>query len=477
MKPELTTIEDLDVEGRRVLMRTDFNVPLRAQLDGTAARIADDLKLRAALPTIDELRRRGARVVLVSHLDHPHGRDRGLSMRPVATRLEELTGVAVPVAPAVIGPHVHELVEHVAPGEMLMVENVRLEPGERRGDPGFAAALADLADLYVNDAFAVSHRAYASTEGVAHWLPSAAGRLLEREVSALSALVERPNQPFFALLGGTQLSDKLPLLLALLDRANVVCLGGRLCFPFLAAGAHSIGATPCSQADLSGARLALATAARSGCRLELPHDLVLGAPSQAGRIAPRTLDGIDVPIGWSGLDIGPRTAERYAAEVAQAQTVLWNGPLGRFEVAQFARGTQSVATAIAAASAMTVVAGDDTVAALRGLGLQDHVSHISAGGSASLEFLEGRELPGVRVLMRPAIPARRPSRPAVGTGQPASRKTRDDGSRTPMASHGIRPSDDGRCNGHPGEDEGSGRQGQEGRGGAGAPSREDRQGC
>ena len=199
MKPELTTIEDLDVEGRRVLMRTDFNVPLRAQLDGTAARIADDLKLRAALPTIDELRRRGARVVLVSHLDHPHGRDRGLSMRPVATRLEELTGVAVPVAPAVIGPHVHELVEHVAPGEMLMVENVRLEPGEPRGDPGFAAALADLADLYVNDAFAVSHRAYASTEGVAHWLPSAAGRLLEREVSALSALVERPNQPFVAV--------------------------------------------------------------------------------------------------------------------------------------------------------------------------------------------------------------------------------------------------------------------------------------
>jgi phosphoglycerate kinase len=245
-----------------------------------------------------------------------------VSMRPVADRLEELTGGPVPLAPAVIGPHVRELAQHVPPGEMLMLENVRFEAGELYNDPGLAAALTELADLYVNDAFAVSHRAYASTEGVAHWLPSAAGRLLEREVSALSAIVERPNQPLIALLGGARLSDKLSLVLAFLDHASVVCIGGRLCFPFFAAQGLSIGATPCSQADLSAARLALATARRCGCRLELPQDLVLGAPSQAGSIAPHTMDGVEVPGGWSGLDIGPRTAEQYAAEIAQAQTVF-----------------------------------------------------------------------------------------------------------------------------------------------------------
>ena len=404
MKSELTTIEDLDVDGRRVLMRTDFNVPLTVPLDGTPARIIDDVKIRTALPSIDELRRRGARVVLVSHLDHRHGGACGLSMRPVADRLAKLTGGPVPLAPAVTGPDVRELAEHVAPGEMLMVENVRFEAGELENDPGLAAALADLADLYVNDAFAVSHHSYASTEGVAHRLPSAAGRQLEREVSALTAIVERPNQPLVALLGGAHLSDKLAPLLTFVARASVVCIGGRLCFPFLAAEGHDIGATPCSQADLGAARLALATAARSGCRLELPQDLVLSAPGQAGRIVPRTLGGVDVPSGWTGFDIGPRTAEQYAAELADAQTVFWNGPMGRFEVAPFAHGTRSVAAAIAAASATTVVAGDETVAALRALGLQDHVSHLSAGGSASLEFLGGHELPGVRVLTRPALP-------------------------------------------------------------------------
>jgi phosphoglycerate kinase len=395
----LRTIDDLDVEGRRVLLRADFNVPLVRGLAGAPAHVADDTRIRCALPTIEELRRRGARLVLVSHLDRPQGLDPALSMRPVAEHLSKLTGVPVPLAPAVVGARVRKLTDRVAPGAMLMLENVRFEAGEIRNDQRFASALADLADLYVDDAFATAHRAHASTEGVAHWLPSAAGRLMEREVLALSAIVERPARPLVAVLGGATVREKLGVVRRFLALADVVCIGGALCFPFLAALGHSVGRAQCPEEDVAAARLALGPAARSAT-LELPRDLRLG--SEDGRATASMMDGVEVPDGRIGLDIGPRTADRFAAVIAAAATVFWSGPMGRAELAPFAAGTRAVADAIAATPGTTVAGGGETLEALRSYGLQDRVSHLSTGGAPMLEFLEGRDLPGVEALLRSA---------------------------------------------------------------------------
>jgi phosphoglycerate kinase len=398
---ELRTIDDLDVEGRRVLLRADFNVPLTQASARAPARVADDTRIQGALATIQELRLRGARLVLVSHLDRPEGHDPALSMRPVADHLAKLTGVPVLLAPAVTGPHVRELTKRLAPAQMLILENVRFEPGERGNDPTLASALAALADLYVNDAFGGAHRAHASTEGVAHRLPCAAGRLLAREVGALNAIVQRPQRPLAVLLGGAKASGKIGVARRFLELADVVCIGGGMCFPFLAAQGHSVGGSLCPHEDLEPARLAIA-ATRSGCRLELPQDLLLAEHDNEEGVPARVLDGVNVPDGWMGLDIGPKTADRYAAEIAAAATVFWHGPMGRFELAPFAAGTHAIANAVASTPAATIAGGAKTVQALRSLELQDHVSHLSAGGAATLEFLEGRELPGVRVLLRTA---------------------------------------------------------------------------
>jgi phosphoglycerate kinase len=397
MTPALRTLDDLSVEGRRVLLRADLNVALVQAAPGMAARVADDTRIRAALPTIRELRRRGARMVLVSHLGRPEGRDPRLSMRPVADRLAELIDAPVTLAPEVVGAPVRELSEQLGPGEMLMLENVRYEPGETRNDPQLVSALAELADVFVNDAFGTAHRAHASTEGVAHWLPCAAGRLMEREVRALSAIVDRPERPLVAVLGGAKVSEKILLVERFLQVADVLCIGGAMAFPFLAVQGHGVGASLCAEADHEPARRALAAGEESGCRLELPRDLVLGDPDRPD--APlQALDGIDVPDGWAGLDIGPRTVGRYASVVAGARTVFWNGPMGRFELAQFAHGTRRIADAIAAARATTVVGGGETVAAMRQFGLHDSVTHLSTGGGATLEFIEGRKLPALQAL-------------------------------------------------------------------------------
>ena len=401
MLGELRTIDDLDVEGRRVLLRADFNVPLTQASASAPTRVADDTRIQGALATIQELCLRGARLVLVSHLDRPEGHDPALSMRPVADHLAKLTGVPVLLAPAVTGPHVRELTKRLAPAQMLMLENVRFEPGETGNDPTLASALADLADLYVNDAFGGAHRAHASTEGVAHRLPCAAGRLLAREVGALNAIVQRPERPLAVVLGGAKASGKIGVARRFLQLADVVCIGGGMCFPFLAAQGHSVGGSLCPHEDLEPARLAIA-AARSGCRLELPQDLLLAEEDNEEGIPARVLDEVDVPDGWLGLDIGPKTADRFAAEIAAAATVFWYGPMGRFDLAPFAAGTHAIADAVASASAATIAGGAKTVQALRSFGLQDHVSHLSAGGAATLEFLEGRELPGVQVLLRTA---------------------------------------------------------------------------
>jgi phosphoglycerate kinase len=395
----LRSLDDLDVDGKRVLGRVDLNVPLAHDTDDAPARVADDTRIRAALPTLEELRGRGARLVLVSHLGRPIDREPDLSLRPVADRLAQLIGAPVTLAPAVVGAQVKELTERLRPGEILMLENVRYEPGETKNDPALASQLADLADAYVNDAFGTAHRAHASTEGVAHLLPSAAGRLMQREVGVLSAIVQDPQRPLLAILGGAKVSDKIGVIERFLALADVVCIGGAMAFPFLAVQGHPVGASRCADADLEPARRALAAAAASRCRLLLPEDLRISDSEIAGASG-RAVDGVDVPDGFIGLDIGPRTAARYADEIAAAATVFWNGPMGRFELEPFAPGTRTIADAVARASATTVVGGGETVAAMRSFGLADQVTHLSTGGGATLELLEGRELPGVQALRR-----------------------------------------------------------------------------
>jgi phosphoglycerate kinase len=401
----LSTIDDIDVEGRRVLLRTDFNVPLTSASAGASVTVADDTRIRAALPTIEELLRRGARLVLISHLDRPAGLDPDFSMRPVAERLAKLTGATVPLAPGVTGPEVRELTERLAPGAMLMLENVRLAAGETANDPGLASALAELADLYVDDALVSADLAHASTEGVAHLLPCAAGRLMEREILALSAIVDRPARPLVAILGGARVGDNIGLVRRFLELADLSCIGGAMCFPFLSVLGHAIGPSLCPAEDVEPARLALAAAARPG-RLALPSDLLLGRAGEQAGVEPRAPDRLDMADDQVDFDIGPETTDRYAAEIDEAATVFWSGPMGRIELPSFAGGTHAIAEAVASTSATTVVGGVQTVQALRAYGLQDRVSHLSTGGGAALRLLEGRELPGLQALRGVPVSAR-----------------------------------------------------------------------
>jgi phosphoglycerate kinase len=394
----MRSIDDLDVRGRRVLVRVDFNVPLAAGADGRPV-VADDTRIVAALATIEELRGRGARLVLVSHLGRPQGRrEEALSMAPVAQRLRELSDAEVTLAPAVVGEGVRALTEQLRDGQVLVLENVRFEPGEERNDPELARALSELADLYVDDAFGAAHRAHASNEGVAHLLPSAAGRLLEREVRTLTGILENPSHPLIAIVGGAKVGDKIAVIDRFLELADVLIIGGAMCFPFLCAQSHGVGDSLCDEEDTEHARRALAQAKRPGnARIELPVDLVIG-DRLAEDAEHRVLEGVEVPEGWMGLDIGPVTAERYADEIAQAGTVFWNGPMGAFELAPFSAGTRAVAGAVASARALTVVGGGDSAAALARFGMEDRVDHLSTGGGATLALVEGHVLPGVQAL-------------------------------------------------------------------------------
>jgi phosphoglycerate kinase len=372
------TLDDLEVEGKRVLVRVDFNVPLDAE-----QRITDDARIRGALPTLRELRSKGARLLLAAHLGRPKDREPELSLRPAAERLSELLGEDVELA---------EDLDHVPDGDVVMLENVRYEKGETKNDPELAQRYADLADAYVNDAFGAAHRAHASTEAVARLLPSAAGRLLEREVSTLRGILDEPERPLVAVVGGAKVTDKIGVLEAFLDRADTILIGGAMCFPFFKAQGHDIGDSLCEEAGVEPARRL------SGAeKIELPEDLVAGREFKADTER-RELDGIDVPDGWMGLDVGAATAERYAGVIAEAGTVFWNGPMGAFELEPFAAGTKRVAEAIASAPGTTVVGGGDSAAALAHFGLADEVDHLSTGGGASLELVEGKPLPGVEVL-------------------------------------------------------------------------------
>ena len=385
------SVRDAQVKGRRVLVRVDFNVPLA---DGE---VSDDTRIRAALPTIELLRERGAALILAAHLGRPKGeRDPALSMAPVAKRLGELLGAKVKLAPGVIEGDVDLTCGALGPGDVLLLENVRFEPGETKNDPTLAENLAQLADLYVNDAFGAAHRAHASTAGVADYLPAYAGLLLEREVSELTAVVESPKKPLVVVLGGAKVSDKVGVIDRFLEVADRVLIGGAMCFGFFKAQGIETGDSLVEGVELAGE--ALERAKQSDCELMLPVDLVLGREFSADTERKES-DGVEVPEGWMGLDIGPRSAEAYAEAIAGAGTVLWNGPMGAFEMEPFAGGTRTVAKAVAKASGITVVGGGDSVAALNQFGLDDEVDWVSTGGGASLELLEGKKLPGVEALL------------------------------------------------------------------------------
>lgn len=401
----MRSLRDIEVKGRRVLVRVDLNVPLGVGADGRPV-VADDARIVAALETIEELRARGARLVLVSHLGRPEGRpDPDLSLAPVVARLRELTDAKVELAPAVVGDRVRELTEKLGEGEVLVLENVRFEPGEVSNDPDFAGALARLGDVYVDDAFGVAHRAHASTEGIAHLLPSAAGRLLEREVLTLTSIMQSPVRPLAVIVGGAKVADKILLIDRFLEVADVLMIGGAMCFPFLSAQGHDVGDSLCEEEDMEHARRLLAQAVRPGqASVATPTDLVIGDRLEENA-KHRVLGGVEVPTGWMGLDIGPASAERYAGEVARAGTVFWNGPMGAFELEPFAGGTRTVAEAVAKTHALTVVGGGDSAAALARFGLEDAVDHLSTGGGATLALVEGRVLPGVKALDGAGVPS------------------------------------------------------------------------
>jgi phosphoglycerate kinase len=374
------TLDDLDVEGKRVLVRVDFNVPLDEDRN-----ITDDSRIRAALPTLKELRDKGARLVLAAHLGRPRDREPEFSLRPAAERLSDLLGTEVRLA---------ESLDAVPDGDVVMLENVRYEQGETKNDEELARRYAALADAYVNDAFGAAHRAHASTEAVAHLLPSAAGRLLEREVETLRGILDDPKRPLVAVVGGAKVTDKIGVLQAFLDRADEILIGGAMCFPFFKAQGHEVGSSLCEEEGVEPAARIL----RAGAdKVRLPVDLVAGQEFKADTRV-KAIDGVDVPEGWMGLDIGPSTAESYADAVKDAGTVFWNGPMGAFELEPFAAGTRTVAEAIAVSEGTTVVGGGDSAAALAQFGLADMVDHVSTGGGASLEFVEGKSLPGVEAL-------------------------------------------------------------------------------
>jgi phosphoglycerate kinase len=387
------TVRDLEVTaGECVLARVDFNVPLEG------GRVTDDARIRAALPTIELLLERGVRIVLCSHLGRPKGRDPETSLAPVSARLGELLEAQVHQAPEVVGPEVRRGVDRLEPSSVLVLENTRWERGETENDAGLARELASLGDAYVNDAFGAAHRAHASTAGVADYLrPAVAGLLLEREVMTLRSIVDAPERPLVVVLGGAKVSDKIALIDRFLDTADALLIGGAMCFSFFRAQGIPTGDSLVEEEGVELARRALEKAESSDCRLELPVDLVAGDRFDAGAER-RELDGVEVPDGWMGLDVGARTAASYSEEVAKAGTVFWNGPMGAFELEPFSAGTRAVAEAVARARGTTVVGGGDSGAALAEFGLAGEVDHLSTGGGASLELLEGKPLPGVEAL-------------------------------------------------------------------------------
>jgi phosphoglycerate kinase len=385
------SVADADVRGKRVLVRVDFNVPLQG------AAITDDTRIRAALPTIKLLLERGAAVILASHLGRPKGKpDPKYTMAPVAARLAELLGTEVLTAGDVVGPDAQAAAQSLRPGQVLVLENTRFEPGEERNDPDLARALAALADIYVNDAFGAAHRAHASTAGVAEYLPAYAGLLMLREVDVLTRLLEAPERPFVAILGGAKVSDKLAVIGQLLTRVDALLLGGGMANTLLLADGKEIGDSLAEPDLVEQAQELLARARDRGIDVVVPSDVVIAdsIDSTATTVVPVG----SVPQGKAIFDIGPETVRAYCSRVSTARTVFWNGPMGVFEKAPFSSGTIGIASCVADSPGFTVVGGGDSIAAIEASGVSDRIDHISTGGGASLELLEGRTLPGVAAI-------------------------------------------------------------------------------
>jgi phosphoglycerate kinase len=389
----LRTIESLgDLSGKRVFVRVDFNVPL------AGGRVADDLRIRATLPTLTELLDGGAALVLASHLGRPKGRVKEeLRLAPVGERLSELLDGEVMSLDRVVGEEAEAVCGHIEAGEVVLLENLRFDPGEEANDQGFAKRLSALADVYVDDAFGAAHRAHASVVALPQLMPSAAGRLLQREVEVLSRLRDGPEEPYVAVLGGAKVSDKLDAISALVERVDALLIGGAMAFTFLAAAGVAVGRSLVEPERYDEVRQARKLADERGVLIQLPEDQVVASePSLEARR--RTVPVGEIPRDQMGLDIGPRTVEEFARTLADARTILWNGPMGVFELEPFSAGTRGVARAIARAAAFTVVGGGDSLLAVKRLELENAFDHLSTGGGASLEYLEGKELPGIAVL-------------------------------------------------------------------------------
>lgn len=390
---DLKTIKSLDIKGKKVLVRVDFNVPLDDQ-----GKVADDTRIKATLPTIEYLLGGGASVILMSHLGRPKGKvvDK-LRLDDVARRLGELLGKTVKKVDDCIGPEAAKAAQELKPGEVLLLENLRFHPEEEKNDPEFARSLASLAEVYINDAFGTAHRAHASTAGVASYLPAAAGLLMEKEIKALGSILADPDHPFVAVLGGAKVSDKIGVLNNLLGQVDAILLGGGMANTFLKAKGSQMGDSLVDEDNLEYAADFLNKATERGVRVELPVDLLVTA-GEEGEV--KTVDSQKVPDGWKAMDIGPRTSECYAQLIKKARTAFWNGPMGVFEKDEFAGGSEAVARALTNPDLVSVVGGGDSLAVLEKYGLKEQVTHASTGGGASLEFLEGKKLPGVAVLCR-----------------------------------------------------------------------------
>ncbi|UCF37978.1 MAG: phosphoglycerate kinase [Acidobacteriota bacterium] len=387
------SVQDLNLSGKKVFIRVDFNVPIQ---DG---KVADDTRIQAALPTIRLVREKGASLILASHLGRPKGeRKPEFSLAPVAVRLGELLGEKVTFVDDCIGDKVDAAVKALEPGDVLLLENVRFYNGETKNDPEFARQLAGLADEFVNDAFGTAHRAHASTVGVPTVLgKGAAGLLIDRELKALSKVLHGAEKPLAALFGGAKVSDKIQVIENYLPSADTILLGGGMAFTFFKAQGKEIGNSLLEEDKLDTARELLARAKQLGVDFVLPVDVVV-APEFKADAESRIVSSDEIPAGWMGLDIGPKTVELFRKKLAEAKTVIWNGPLGVFEMDQFAKGTLGIAEAVAASSAFSLIGGGDSVSAVKKAGVADQVSHISTGGGASLEFLAGKELPGIAIL-------------------------------------------------------------------------------
>ncbi len=387
------TIEDIDVSGKRVLVRCDFNVPL----DGT--KITDETRIVAALPTIKYLLDHNAAVILCSHLGRPKGEfNMKYSLAPVAERLSEKLDKKVVLAKDVIGPDAQKCVSEMKPGDVVLLENVRFHKEEEKNDPEFAKKLASFAEIYVNDAFGTAHRAHASTEGVAHYLPAVAGFLIGKELDVMGKALENPARPFVAILGGAKVSDKIGVITNLLEKVDTLIIGGGMSYTFQKALGGSIGKSLCEEDKIDLAREMLEKAKEKGVRILLPVDNICGQEFSNDTLR-ITVHSKQIPDGWEGMDIGPQTQALFAAEIANAATVVWNGPMGVFEFPNFADGTRAIAQALADnRNCVSIIGGGDSAAAVEQMGYADKMTHISTGGGASLEFLEGKELPGVAAL-------------------------------------------------------------------------------